>query len=85
VSPREKREVSRIVWRTAEQLKPTSPPEPAKLAAPQPNEPAPVPSDFSASDEAEKQQTEADSPPVLTIQAAPARKMAEQQADDPLN
>jgi hypothetical protein len=74
VSPSEKREV---VWRTAEQLKPAAPPEPAKLASPQPTEPAPVASDFWASDEFEKQQTEAESPTAITLQAEPVKEKAE--------
>lgn len=78
VSPPEKREVSRIFWRAAERPKPPAPPEPAKVPPPQPTEPAPVPSDFLACEEAE-------SPTVLTLQAAPAREMAEEQADDPVD
>jgi hypothetical protein len=54
------------------------------LASPQPTEPAPVPSDFLASDEAEKQM-EAESPTTITLQAEPAKEMAEEQADDALD
>jgi len=54
------------------------------LASPQPTEPAPVPSDFLASDEAEKQ-TEAESPPALTLQAENAKEKAEEQADEALD
>jgi hypothetical protein len=55
------------------------------LASPQPTEPAPVPSDFFASDEAETQQTEAESPTILFLQAEPAKEMVEEQADDALD
>jgi hypothetical protein len=78
----EKREVSRIVWRTAEQLKPPAPLEPAKLASPQPTEPATVFFDDLASDEAETQQTEAERPTVITLQAESAKELFEEEADD---
>jgi hypothetical protein len=37
----------------------------------------PVPSDFLAADEAEKQQTEAESPTVITLQAENAKEWEE--------
>jgi hypothetical protein len=83
--PPQKREVSRIVWRTDKQLKPTLPPRPAKLASRQPTEPVPVPPDFSASDEAEEQPPEADNPTFLTLQAENAKEPEEEQADDALD
>jgi hypothetical protein len=75
----EKRQVSRIVWRAAEQPKPPAPPEPAKLASPQPVEPAPVPSDDLASDEPETQQTEAERSIFITLQAESTNESSEEQ------
>ena len=54
------------------------------LASPQPTELAPVPSDFLASDEAEKQ-AEAESLPALAVQAEDAKEKAEEQADEALD
>ncbi len=80
-----KRQVSRIVWRAAERPKPPDPPEPVKLASPQPTEPTTVPSDDLASDDAEKQQMEPENPTVITLQAESAKELSEEQADDPLD